>query len=106
MSLTRLDEVELPFNEDAILGSKEDRRDYFKKLIMILNEFVQNVVEANHLQIDISDANIRYFGTKNQSGEYPNGTFRIITLGSDNETYLEIQKKVSGDWVKIAKHSD
>lgn len=105
MSIQRLDELTLPFDEEAILGSKQDLRDYIRKLITVLNEFVFDVVERNNLQIDISDATVRYYGTKDQNGQYPDGTWRDIRLGSGNNTYMERQKKVSNDWVKITKDS-
>ena len=93
MSIERISELDLPFDEEAILGSKEELRGYLKKLIKSLNDFAVEVIDNNNLQIDISDATVRYFGTKNQSGEYPDGTWRIIRLGSGNGTSIELQKK-------------
>jgi hypothetical protein len=53
--------------------------------------------------LDISDATVRYYGTKNSSGEYPDGTWRDIQIGTGSTSYMERQVKISGTWTKQHK---
>jgi hypothetical protein len=102
-TLDRLDtDFRLPFDEDIIVnGSRQQLADYLRRLIKAIQEFHEKVIQTTNLSIDLADGEAVYFGTKNSSGEYPNNTWRLIQTGGD----LEIQKKISGEWTKIAKHS-
>ena len=105
MAIERLDEdIVLPFDEDAILSKNPQKlRDYLRSLIIALQDIQNRLITVANLSLDISDTDVYYFGSKNSSGEYPDSSWRFIKVGSDD---FELQKKISGDWVKMSKWSE
>lgn len=100
MTITRLDEeVFLPYNQEAILSDDKERlNEYVKELIGQLEQIhIKDIHERVNLLIDLQGGGgIIYLGTKDTTGDYPNGTWRIN--GSSTSEYL-IQLKESGSWV-------
>lgn len=104
MAIERIDEVRLPWDEDAILSKNPQRlKDYLKSLVKSLQDIQDRLIETANLSLDISDTDVYYFGSKNSSGEYPDSSWRFIKVGNDD---FELQKKISGDWVKMSKWSE
>jgi len=99
MSIERLDEeIILPYNQEAILSKDRERlNEYIKQLIGDLERFrLRDIHERLNLLIDLTGAGaIFYLGTKDSTGDYPNGTWRIN--GSSSTAYL-IQVKIAGTW--------
>lgn len=99
MAIEHLDEdLALPYNAEAILSKDKKRfNDYVKQLIGELERIqLKDIRERINILIDLSGAgNIIYLGTKDGSGDYPNGTWRLN--GSSATEYL-IQLKEAGTW--------
>jgi hypothetical protein len=55
-----------------------------------------------NLGVDLDDTDVRYFGTKDTSGNYANGDWRLIKVASDD---FELQKLISGTWTQQMKWS-
>jgi len=100
MSIERLDEeIILPYNQEAILSKDRERlNEYIKQFIGDLERFrLREIHERLNLLIDLTGAGaIFYLGTKDSTGDYPNGTWRI---NGESATEYLIQLRESGAWV-------
>ena len=97
------EDVSLPYWPDYILsGDPNELDEYFKILIKSLQDIQDAIVTTVNLGVDLSDTDIRYFGTTDINGDYADGDWRIIKVGSDD---FEIQKLISGTWTQQAKWS-
>jgi len=105
MTIERLDEdVRLPFDEPALLSEDPQLlRDYIQQLVKTLQDIIERFTQVANLGLDLNDSNVRYFGARSSDGSYPDGTWRIIKV---DENDFQLQKKISGDWVKNAKWSE
>ena len=102
--LERLEpDIRIPYDEDALLSGNPVRQaEYLLELVKTLQELLKQLVTISNYMVDLSDGEAVYIGIKNSSGEYPDGTWRIINVSGA----LEIQKKISGSFTKIAKHNN
>lgn len=105
MSIERLDEeIRLPFFEDDILsGDPERLKDYLLALIKAWEEHWKRIAMTTGATIEISDTNVRYYGTRDSTGQYPNGTWRHIKIGTND---FQLQTKIAGKWKKESKWAD
>ena len=88
-------DLKVPFDREALLsGDPKQLTDYMRKLVKVLQELLEKVITAANFGIDLNDGEALYIGTKNEDGDYPNGTWRLIKSG-DN---LQRQCKISGTW--------
>lgn len=99
MSIDKLDEqVRLPYDEQALLsGDPKRMEDYMRQLVKTLQQLHERIVQVANLSVDLSDGSALYLGLKDSTGDYPNGTWRFIKVG----TNLELQKKMSGSWAQV-----
>jgi len=73
--------------------------DYLLRLVRALEERVLGkLVETVNLILQLIGPGVYYFSQPDVNGDYPEDSWRIIKLG-DN---IELQKKVSGTWTKMA----
>ena len=108
LALTDIDkvntEVTLPYWPTYILsGDPNELDEYLRILLKSLQDIQDSIVTAVNFGIDLSDTNTRYFGTKNTSGVYPDGTWRITKIDSDD---FEVQKKIDGTWTQMSKWTE
>jgi len=97
------DEVKIPYDEESIKsGDPVLLAEYQLVLVKTLQELLSNITTVLNYAVDMSDGEAIYLGLKDSTGEYPDNTWRFIPIGGA----LEIQKKLSGEWVKIAKHNN
>jgi hypothetical protein len=97
------EDVTLPYWPDYILsGDPNELDEYFKILIKALQDIQDKIVTAVNLGVDLDDTDIRYFGTKDTSGNYSNGDWRLIKVSADD---FELQKLISGTWTRQMKWS-
>ena len=96
-------DVTLPFDSEALL-SKDPKRleEYILILVKTIQDLLNRVSEVANLGIDLNDGEALYLGLKDASGAYPDGTWRLIIVSGA----LEMQKKISGTFTKIAKHNN
>lgn len=94
--LERLDiDVQIPFDEEALLSGKPERlADYMRELVKAIQDIFEKVTTTANYGVDLNDGEALYLGLKNAVGEYPNGVWRFIRNG-DN---LERQVKIAGEW--------
>jgi len=95
--------VRLPFDSDALLSKDPVRlTDYVRKLVKTLQEIQNRIVQVANLALEATNGSEIYLSLKDTTGDYPDGTWRLKQVDGN----LEIQKKISGAWTKIAKHSE
>lgn len=98
------DESRLPYWRSSILSGDPNQMDeYFRIFIKELERIQSDLITAVNLGIDIDDTNIRYFGGKNEAGDYPDGTWRLIKITVDD---FELQKLIAGTWTQMSKWSE
>lgn len=103
-TIEKLDpEIHIPYDEEALRSEDPARlAEYMLELVKTLQELLERITTVSNYGIDVFDGEALYLGTKDLAGEYPNNTWRIITVSNA----LEIQKKISGTWTKIAGHNN
>ena len=96
MSLERIGTgVKLPYRPELILSNDPRKLNvYIRELLQFLEELQDQIISLMNLGVDLTDGNAVYFATKNEAGEYPEGTWRLIPVGEN----LERQKLTSGIW--------
>jgi len=103
--ITRVNtEADLPYWQENILsGDPNLLDDYWRVFIKSLQDIQDEIIHAVNLGVDVSDTDVRYFGTKDDAGNYANGDWRIIKVSSDD---FEIQKLISTTWTQMSKWSE
>lgn len=101
MTIEKLDqEVELPLDLPAILsGEPKQLADYLTELVSELEtRLLFEIHQRINLMLDLSSGDTIYLGSKDSTGAYPNGTWKI-TVNDDGE--LSRDKKVDGSWTAV-----
>ncbi len=103
-TITRVDtDIRIPFDRDALSSSDPtEQARAILDIIKVLQGLLEQLVTVTNLNVDGFDGEALYLGLKDETGDYPNGTWRLIIISEA----LEIQKKISGTWTKIAKHNN
>lgn len=102
--LERLDpDTRIPFDETALLsGDPEQVKEYLLTLVKVLEKKLERMITVANYTTDLIDGEAIYLGLKGSGGDYPNNTWRLIVVNGA----LEMQKKLSGTWTKIARHNN
>ena len=102
--INRIDEYpNIPYWPEYIRSGDADQlNEYMRILVKDLAKKYRETALRINLGIDLNDTDIRYFGTMDANGDYADGDWRIIKVGSDD---FEIQKLISGTWTQQAKWS-
>jgi hypothetical protein len=103
-TIERLDtDVRIPYDEEALRSGDPARlAGYLLELVKTLQELLEQITVVSNYNIDAFDGEALYLATKDANGEYPDNAWRLIIVSNA----LEIQKKISGTWTKIAKHNN
>ena len=97
------EEVDLPYWPSHILsGDPNQLNEYFRILLKSLQDITDEIITVVNLGVDLDDTDVRYFGTKDSSGDYADGDWRIIKVSSDD---FELQKLISSIWTQQMKWS-
>ena len=98
------EEIRLPYWRSHILSGDPNLLDvYFRVFIEELQATQDDMKSSINLGININDSEVRYFGSRDEEGEFSNGDWRIIKVSSDD---FEIQKLISDSWTQISKWSE
>ncbi len=100
MTIERLNNPELPQAFDAIAsGDANVQAQYMAQLVLDLqDEKLTDIHNRINLILQTQDDNIAYLGLVDETGDYPDGTWRI---NGSSSSELLIQLKIDGVWVTI-----
>ena len=98
---SQVDDVLLPYWK-LTSDDPNDTNLYLRLLVSNLQDILDNIRSAVNMGIDLNTVDVLYLSLPGSDGSYTNDTWRLYRVDSDD---LEIQKKISGIWTKIAKWS-
>jgi len=103
MTTTYLPEIlDLEVEEDAVTEGGKKLYFHLRSLFGRIEQYLkESNREVNDVIITGGVGNVFYFGLPNDSGVYPDGTWRIYTDSTD----FKVDKKVSGSWVSYGQWS-